>query len=151
MTRAPHVEPLAVGDLDQAISALRARGLRVSTPRRLVLEALFAAEGPASAEQIARQLTLDLASVYRNLETLERHGLVRHVHLAHGPGLYALLVGGEREYLYCEHCGAVIALDPRDLDDVRARIRDRFGYQVAFAHFALTGRCAGCAAASQAG
>ena len=31
----------------------------------------------------------DLASVYRNLETLEDAGLVRHMHLGHGPGLYA--------------------------------------------------------------
>ena len=30
----------------------------------------------------------DLASVYRNLETLEDAGLVRHMHLGHGPGLY---------------------------------------------------------------
>ena len=38
---------------------------------------------------------VDLASVYRNLEQLEELGVVRHVHLGHGPGLYAL-VGGRR-------------------------------------------------------
>ena len=32
----------------------------------------------------------DLASVYRNLDTLEEIGLVRHFHVGHGPGLYAL-------------------------------------------------------------
>ena len=32
----------------------------------------------------------DLGSVYRNLEALERAGLVRHVHAGHGAGRYAL-------------------------------------------------------------
>ena len=50
---------------------------------------------PVRAEEIAagiggRLPRSDLASVYRNLETLENHGLVRHLHLGHGPGLYAL-------------------------------------------------------------
>jgi len=43
---------------------------------------------------------------YRNLETLEEVGLVRHVHLGHGPGLYAL-AAPEHEYLVCESCHAV--------------------------------------------
>jgi len=56
---------------------VRACGLRLSASRRLVLEALFAAAGPVSAEAIADGLAgrlppADLASTYRNLETLER-------------------------------------------------------------------------------
>ena len=81
---------------------MRARGMRLSTPRRLVLEALFAAEGPVSAEQLARALGLDVTSVYRNLEVLERHGLIRHVHLGHGPGCMSLFGRDEVEYLYCD-------------------------------------------------
>jgi len=36
---------------------------------------------------MASRLKLVPTTVYRNLEALERHGLVRHVHLGHGPGL----------------------------------------------------------------
>jgi Fur family transcriptional regulator, ferric uptake regulator len=150
MTNTSHAPPLACADLPAAIAALRARGLRLSAARRLVLEALYAADGPMSAEQLARRLNLDATSVYRNLETLESHGLVRHVHLAHGPGLYALLDKGEREYLFCEDCGAVRAVAPEELDGVRARIRDRFGYEVAFTHFAIVGACESCAATAPA-
>ena len=49
-----------------------------------MLEALLAAEEPLTAEEIAGDA--DLASIYRNLETLEAIGIVRHVHLGHGPG-----------------------------------------------------------------
>ena len=145
MTVAPDVEPLRFDDLAGAVDALRGRGLRLSTSRRLVLGALFAADGPISAERIARELQLELTSVYRNLETLERHGLVRHVHLGHGAGLYALVGAGEREYLHCERCGAVRTLEPRQLDPLRKSIRARFGYDVRFTHFALEGTCAECA------
>jgi Fur family ferric uptake transcriptional regulator len=144
MTVAPDAPALACRDLEEAMTILRQRGLRLSTSRRLVLEGLFGADGPVSAEYLARHLRLDLTSVYRNLETLERNGLVRHVHLGHGPGLYALLSGGEHEYLYCERCGAVRSVAPQELDAVRERVRERFGYQARFTHFAIVGTCPKC-------
>jgi Fur family transcriptional regulator, ferric uptake regulator len=144
MTVSPSVPAQAAANLSEAIAALRERGLRLTTPRRLVLEALFAAEGPVSAEYVARRLGLDVASVHRNFETLERQGLVRHVHLGHGPGLYALLGHGEREYLYCERCGAVRALAAAELGPVRELIRERYGYVARFDHFAIVGTCTAC-------
>src|ERR1700727_3475980 len=99
MTIAPDTPALPCTDVAAAVAVLRGRGLRLSAARRLVLEALFAAEGPVSAEYVARRLRVDLSSVYRNLELLESHGLVRHVHLGHGPGLYVLRGDGEQEYL----------------------------------------------------
>lgn len=146
MTVSPDATPLQATNLADAVAALRQRGLRLSTARRLVLEALFAADGPVSAEYLARRLDLDAASVHRNFEMLERHGLVRHVHLGHGPGLYTLLGRGEREYLYCDRCGAVRALPPKELDPVRRRIRERYGYETRFDHFALVGTCEECSA-----
>jgi Fur family ferric uptake transcriptional regulator len=148
MTSAPEVEPVSFDDLRGAVNALRERGLRLSTSRRLVLEALFEADGPISAEQLAEQRDLDLASVYRNLETLERLGLARHVHFGHGPGLYVLVGRGEREYMFCERCRTARAVGPEELDGVRAQIKQRFGHEARFTHFAIVGTCARCARSS---
>ena len=163
MTLSPAVSPARFSDLDGALATLRAQGMRVSLARRLILQALFAAAGPLSAEQIVEaagstpaavehagaaldtNASLDAASVYRNLEAFERAGVVRHVHLGHGPGLYALVGDGEREYLYCERCHTTIAVTPTQLDPVRASILDRFGYQARFTHFPIVGVCRGCA------
>jgi Fur family ferric uptake transcriptional regulator len=138
---------LPVHDLDAAIAAMRASGLRVSAARRLVLEALFTADSPVTAEEIAdgiggRIPVSDLGSTYRNLETLEEIGLVRHVHLGHGPGRYA---PAAREYLVCESCGTVIGVAPRALDDVRDAVRKAFAFEASFAHFPIVGRCGSCA------
>jgi Fur family ferric uptake transcriptional regulator len=146
MTVAPQAEALVFDDIEDAVGALRARGLRVSIARRLVLELLFAASGPVSAEHVANTLAIDAASVYRNLEMLERHGLVHHVHLGHGPGLYVLVGRGEREYLYCDRCARVEAVGSARLDGVREELRRSFGYEVRFTHFPIVGLCPACAA-----
>jgi Fur family ferric uptake transcriptional regulator len=153
---APRTGPsLDAPDLEAAIDALRARGLRVSAARMLVLEALYGAPGPITADQIADGLAgklprSDLASVYRNLETLEQVGLIRHFHLGHGPGLYAPSGVGEREYLVCDACGSVKAVDPKQMNPVRTMIQKRFGYAARFSHFPILGLCANCASEAEA-
>jgi Fur family ferric uptake transcriptional regulator len=115
-----------------------------------VLDALYAATAPVTAEQIAGGLdgrlpACDEASVYRTLELLERTGLVRHVHLGHGPGRYAPASTAERDYFVCERCDEVRAADPRALAPVRDAIATAFGWQVRFSHFPIAGLCPRCA------
>jgi Fur family transcriptional regulator, ferric uptake regulator len=147
MTIAPDVPILEVRDPAQAIEALRGSGLRISTARRLVIEALFAAEGPVTASALAQRLSLEESSVYRNLEVLEQHGLARHVHLGHGPGLYVLAGREHGEFVYCEGCGRVTVARPHELDDIRQVIQDRYGITARFAHFPIVGLCTDCSAA----
>ncbi len=146
MTVASQTPPVLFETIEEAIRAVRGRGMRLSTARRLVLEALFAANGPVSAVHLAHTLSIDESSVYRNLEVLERHGLIRHVHLGHGPGLYVLVGRQEVEYLYCERCAEVTAVTPKQLDPLRQTIKQQFGYEARFTHFAIVGLCEQCAA-----
>ena len=150
MTQTRPDRTLTVPDYESAVTTLRGYGARVSTARRVVLEALYAAEGPLSAEQIAdgvggRVPRSDVASVYRNLEMLERLGVVRHVHLGHSPALYAVAATGLQEYLTCERCADFLAVTPSQLDEIRLAIRRRFGYVASFVHFPIVGLCPGCA------
>jgi Fur family ferric uptake transcriptional regulator len=146
VTVSPDSAPLRFQNLGEALTALRALGLRISTARRLILEALFSVEGPVSAVHLAHALLIDESSVYRNLDVLERHGAVRHVHLGHGPGLYVLLGRDETEYLYCARCSKVTAIAPDQLDGVREAIRRSTGYETRFTHFAIVGVCETCSA-----
>jgi len=145
----PRPPVAATHRLAAAAAILREHGLRLSSARRLVIEALIVADGPMSAEQIAHGIggrvpSSDRGSVYRNLERLEQIGLVAHVHLGDGPGLYSLILFGDREYLACTRCGDYREVHPRDLDEARRAIEDRFGYRVQFSHFALLGLCSSC-------
>ncbi len=152
MTTAPARQPLQLGSAEEVLDALRAAGHRVSRPSRVVVDALFAAEGPLTAEQIADGgggEPVELTSVYRNLERLERLGVVSHVHAGHGPGLYALARAGagDPEDLVCDSCGAIAVADPAALEQVRRAIRRAFGHEASFTHFPMHGRCRDCAAA----
>jgi Fur family ferric uptake transcriptional regulator len=149
VTLSPPGTASAPRSVEAAVARVRARGLRASSARRLVLEALFAAGRPVAAEEIASGLegrvpVSDLASVYRNLETLERIGVVRHVHPAHGRGLYAL-AREDSGYATCERCGEVRAVDAEALEPVRAAVRAALGYEASFGHFPIVGLCGSCA------
>jgi Fur family ferric uptake transcriptional regulator len=150
MTVSPDRTPVVVADLAEAIAVVRRSGLRLTSARRLVLEALLAAGGPISAEEIAdglggRMTQSDIASVYRNLETLGSLGLVRHFHAGHGPGRYVLESRAEREYLACESCGTVQSVDPAALEAVRAAVLELSGFRARFSHFPIVGLCPKCA------
>lgn len=149
MTVPHHTPPLEAQSVQRAVELLRGRGLRVSAARRLVIEALFAGGRPMTAEEIAAGLegwlpSSDLASVYRNLDTLEEVGLVRHFHAGHTAGRYALAAAGDVEFVTCERCGAVAAVAAARLDGARALIERETGHRARFSHFPLVGTCADC-------
>ena len=143
MTVAHRTEALTAPSLIAAVVALRMRGMRVSSSRRALLGALYAADEPRTVEALADGL--DLASVYRNLEALEAVGLVRHVHVGHGPGMYALAARRDRGYAACERCGRHAALAPDTLAAVRAAVLAATGYASDFSHFPIVGLCPDCA------
>lgn len=141
---------LAAPDVAGALRAIRATGLRATAARRVLVEALFAADGAVTAQEIAdglggRVTGGDLAAVYRNLELLERIGMVRHVHAGHEPARYALADRVETEFLRCERCDALQAVAPSSLAAVRDAVRAATGYEARFTHFPLVGLCPACA------
>jgi len=149
VTVTPDTRPLAPASVTSALGVLRAEGHRISAARRLVLEALFAAEGPVTADRLAGGLDgrlpgSDLASLYRNLDTLAAAGLVEHLHVPHGPGLY-VLTGRGAGWAACERCGGVERLGRDAVARLRAAVRDATGLEAALAHFPVVGLCPRCA------
>jgi Fur family ferric uptake transcriptional regulator len=138
--RLPLPTPTAV------LGTLRARGLRISTARRQVVDALFAAEGPVSAEALARSTKADLASVYRNLDALEQAGIAHHVHVGHAAGRYVLSGRHDGGYAACERCGRHVELNGEDLAGLREAVKQLCGFACEFSHFPLVGACPDCEA-----
>jgi Fur family ferric uptake transcriptional regulator len=81
--------------------------------------------------------------VYRNLELLERLGLVWHTHLGKGAPVYHV---AEHPHLHvvCSSCGDVSSVDPGILDGAAERLAGEHGFTVDVGHVALTGTCRAC-------
>jgi Fe2+ or Zn2+ uptake regulation protein len=136
-------------DVISALHALRSRGLRASATRRLVLEVLFSADGPVTAEEVAGGLggrlpSSDLGSVYRNLDTLEREGVIARAHVGHGPGLFAPRCRRPHAIACCERCGERRVIGRGELAALRVAIRRATGLEPAFGHFGVVGLCESC-------
>ncbi len=148
MTMASQLRPVGVDRLTDALALLREQRIRLTGSRQAVLGALYADTTPRTAEEIASVAFVDLASAYRNLETFEQVGIVRHVHLGHGPGLYARSGIAELEHAVCDTCGAHQSVPASALEAAREAIRAATGITARFSHFPIVGRCDGCAEAA---
>jgi Fur family ferric uptake transcriptional regulator len=129
---------------------LHQRGLRMTPQRQLVLDAVREL-GHATPEQVCAQVqrtapAVNITTVYRTLDLMERLGLVRHTHLGHGAPSYS-----EREHehvhLVCHACGAVEEMPPDLMTGLADRLRESAGFDLDVTHVALSGRCAGCVSA----
>ena len=144
----PDVDRGALSTVEEVLALVRERGGRVTSARRLVLEAIFKAKGHQTADELAavvqrRSPDIHLSTIYRNLEDLQELGIVVHAHLGHGPSTYHLAATAHG-HLVCEECGAVIEA-PDDLFAGLSRSTvSRFGFTIDPHHFAMLGRCHHC-------
>jgi Fur family ferric uptake transcriptional regulator len=126
---------------------LHQRGLRMTPQRQLVLDAVREL-GHATPEQICSRVqtsapAVNITTIYRTLDLMERIGLVRHTHLGHGAPTYS-----EQEHqhvhLVCHTCGSVMESPTTLMDDLAARLRTESDFELDPSHVALSGVCGNC-------
>jgi Fur family transcriptional regulator, ferric uptake regulator len=131
---------------------LRARGLRWTPQRRMLVEVLSAADGHVTGSEIVERCrSLDPATtpstVYRTLDVLEELGLVRHGHGPDGREEFHMLPDAEHGHLYCEACGGTWNLNAREAAGFTRALAQRRAFVVDLSHGTIVGRCAECAGA----
>jgi Fur family ferric uptake transcriptional regulator len=94
---------------------LRAVGLRVTSARVAILEAVRAGTHPG-ADEVARMVRdrvghVTIQAVYEALGALTQAGLVRRIEPAGGPARYEGRVGDNHHHIVCRRCGAVTDVD----------------------------------------
>jgi Fe2+ or Zn2+ uptake regulation protein len=143
-----------VASVEDVLAIFRARGGRVTSSRRLLLHALFDTPRDRTAEELAAEVhakapDINLSTIYRNLDELERLGVVLHAHLAHGPATYHLAARAHG-HLVCEECGEAIEAPSDVFRDLSRAAESRFGFEIHPYHFAVPGRCQRCRNRSEA-
>ena len=103
---------------DQALVVLRSAGLRLTEPRRKILDVLIAASEPITADDIHARFgaEADLSTVYRNLLAFVEAGLIDSRPGASGEKRYEVKsqsANGAR--WMCLDCGKFLPLPEADL------------------------------------
>ena len=143
-------------DADTLVASLRTRGMRMTSARRAICEVLAAShddhlsavEIRALAEERAAA-TIDQSTVYRTLDILEEVGLIRHVHLGHGPGVVHLREHEAHHHLVCDTCGAAIDVPLSEFAPLVSRLEEAYGFAADPAHFGIDGTFSACRAAGE--
>jgi Fur family ferric uptake transcriptional regulator len=128
-----HPHRLIQQPLDELTDRLRRNSRRVTGPRQAILDVLRRHQTPMSNREIHAALGqgCDLATVYRNLHTLEGMGLVRRFDLGDGAARFELVTpedDGHHHHLVCTRCSLVVEIDdcfPPEFEQALAR-RHRF-------------------------
>jgi len=142
---------MAVETVDQILAQIREEGGRVTTARRLVLTVLVGDERHLTADRVfatvqAMAPDIHSSTIYRNLEELERLGIVVHSHLGHGAATYHL-TSEAHAHLVCERCDATFEAPDDLFEGMARRTKRRLGFVLHPYHFAVLGICAACAQA----
>lgn len=130
---------------------LRARGYRLTPQRQLVLEAVTRL-GHATPDDVVGAVRetasgVNISTVYRTLELLEKLGLVTHTHLGHGAPTYHAAADGDHVHLVCRACGDIAETSPDVVAPVVDELARSQGFRADVGHFAIFGLCRGCAQA----
>jgi len=134
--------------VEAVLDLVRRHGGRATPARRLLLDALFGSGKHRSAEELAAEVhsrapDVHLSTIYRNLEELERLGVIDSTRLGGGPATYHL-ASAPHGHLVCERCGKMIEVPGEVFADLVRVAGNDYGFAINPHRFAVTGRCADC-------
>ena len=131
------------------------RGLRLTPQRQMVLEILKDTKEHLDAEGIwmlaqQKDADINLATVYRALNTLVEIGLVQKSYLGEGQKRAFYEVFSKREHLHfaCTCCGKVFELDGEGFNRLQRELERIHLIKIQTVHLKFEGLCMDCAEAA---
>jgi Fur family peroxide stress response transcriptional regulator len=139
--------------LDELTLRCRERGVPVTPQRVAIYKALLQADSHPDAEALYEQVrqeipNLSLATVYKNLEALEKLGVVRELTPLHETARFDANLD-HHHHLVCTSCKKVVDLYDHALDALHVAPALTRGFQISNVRVQVEGRCAECVKAGR--
>ena len=132
---------------DAAIDSLKKERLRITEPRKALLQLLDGAPKPLSAEELHEALgaeEFDLVTIYRNLDAFENAGIVNRIPTESGKSLYELNAEQHHyHHIICRKCHRTEKLDTCEIEKLEKLASD-LGYSEVTHVLELYGVCETC-------
>ena len=119
---------------------------RNTRQKEAIREAILAANRPLSPEEILQSAqqdvpTLSLATVYRNIASLQRDGWLQAVTLPGMPARYEVAGKAHHHHFHCNECGKVYEMEGCGFE-FHAKLPQ--GFTATEHELFLSGQCAAC-------
>jgi Fur family transcriptional regulator, ferric uptake regulator len=146
VTVAPAAE---AGTWDELPARIRARGLRWTPQRRVLVDVLSRTHGHVTgAELVDRCRAVDPtttpSTVYRTLDVLEELGIVQHAHGADGREEFHVLPTSDHGHLHCLGCHESWEIPADEAAALGRVLRSRHGFSMDLTHLTVSGHCRDC-------
>jgi Fur family ferric uptake transcriptional regulator len=130
------------------VITLKAKGLRLTPQRRLIVDIIHDTKGHLTAEEIiavvqAKMPGVNKSTIYRTLELLEETGCVYKSALGN-EFIYHHNEEGHHHHLVCSQCGKTINCEEDLFAPVEKSLLDKHGFQINFKHIVMSGLCENC-------
>ncbi len=138
------------GEIERFKKYLVMKGCRLTTERRLTLEAILDFSEHFTAEDLLERLRnrhhkVSRASVYRTLEVLVACGMLRKMGLGENRAYYEYH-WQTHHHLVCAECGKVIEFTHPLFNELEEAVRTVYSFDVADHTQTITGICRACSA-----
>lgn len=138
------------------LKALRARGLRLTPQRQLILSVMHEMEAFATVEEIHARVqrpsaAIDVSTVYRTLDLLLQFDMVTCIDGPDGQRRYRLTAAeAPHLHLVCSGCGEVLCVESEHVQHLLEQLSQEYGFRVTLERASLPGLCRRCAAERRA-
>ena len=137
--------------LQHLIDQCRQLGLRRTKALEQLLVTLLESSRPMTLAELAESPRLtdqcDKATVFRLLQRLENHGVIRRLGLHERAAYFTLLLPNRHhDYLICTACGSIEAIkSPCPVHALEEEIRETTGFRNLYHELEFFGTCPSCA------
>ncbi len=124
---------------------LRRAGVRITRPRRIIVEILTATEDHPDATEIFRRAieidkSISLSTVYRTMKLLEGLGAIHRHAFEGGPSRFEQAAGDHHDHLIDIDTGGVIEFRSPKIEELQQEIARSLGYDIVHHRLELYGR-----------
>lgn len=131
------------------VEELNHKGYRLTPQRLMIVSAIEKSDNHVSAEDIYSQVVtkypnVNISTVYRTLELLEKLELVTKTDLGSGRVMYHPQGKGHHHHLVCRQCGAIIDMDESALVPLKDSLLREYQFVADLRHLGILGLCANC-------
>ena len=130
------------------LAFLETKNLRITAPRRAIIDAVFGTEDHFTAEQLlekSRRLdpSVSRATVYRTLPLLTESGLVQEMDFGKDYKIYDPNYANSpnHNHIICEDCNKIVEFESDQLEKLEGEITQELGFKVKTQQLKITGAC----------